>query len=601
MLTQKLVIITKAVTNLTKNKYFVNRWVSSSSLVTALNAKFEFDSDYEVNKRNMNKAINNICSSLDNLNIKNNEGIYRGTNNREKYYWFQSCIADPPLFPSPYATDSWEKIKEQDDNNLQLFLTEDKKQQERKKRSKRKVATNEIDTEITYNKTIIIAEKFKKQKVIETGNNEKINYFESPEARLLFNPIPEETVLECIERRIELLSDASLDDDVLIKLVANVDSNSFLTSKQREKLRTQCIYLKEVYEIAVNHMNNITWKECCAKSIDQVARNIGKRMIKNEKTIRRWNIIFRKQELLEVSNARKSREPKLFVFFPETQEKMSKYCNKLIKDGGLSCELVCAELQNNIVPGCYEKLLNEAGDNRELMPSYIEILSMCDLTSISISTVWNWMQYLGFKYSENLKCYYNDGHEREDVVKDRNDRFLVEYFKLERRCYRWVQLTKQEAENLEATIDNFPKHCYYEFNLNGNDMCEYHIDTHESLQQYIDDRYKVFGGNPSVKMQPGERQVILVGQDESSFHQFTFSKRYWKGPKGRTMLLPKSVGETYMVSGYQSCEFGLGLGKLLNENVLEAVNQKRERYINQRKMLSFYTIHQKNQDLTKTH
>ena len=68
------------------------------------------------------------------------------------------------------------------------------------------------------------------------------------------------------------------------------------------------------------------------------------------------------------------------------------------------------------------------------------------------------------------------------------------------------------------------------------------------------------------------------------------------------MLLPKSVGETYMVSGYQSCEFALGLGKLLNENVLEAVNQERERErYNQRKMLSFYTIHQKNQDLRKTH
>ena len=70
MSTQKLVIIKKAVTNLTKNIYFVNRWVSSSSLVAALDFKFEFDKNYEVNK----------CSSLDNLNI-NNEGMYRGTNN----------------------------------------------------------------------------------------------------------------------------------------------------------------------------------------------------------------------------------------------------------------------------------------------------------------------------------------------------------------------------------------------------------------------------------------------------------------------------------------------------------------------------------------
>jgi hypothetical protein len=36
---------------------------------------------------------------------------------------------------------------------------------------------------------------------------------------------------------------------------------------------------------------------------------------------------------------------------------------------------------------------------------------------------------MGYKYDENRRCYYTDGHEREDVVKDRNKRFLVEYFK----------------------------------------------------------------------------------------------------------------------------------------------------------------------------
>jgi hypothetical protein len=46
--------------------------------------------------------------------------------------------------------------------------------------------------------------------------------------------------------------------------------------------------------------------------------------------------------------------------------------------------------------------------------------------------------FLQDKYDENRRCYYTDGHEREDVVKDRNKRFLVEYFKLERRAHHWV-------------------------------------------------------------------------------------------------------------------------------------------------------------------
>ena len=102
MSTQKLVIIKKAVTNLRKNVHFLDRWVSSSSLVTALDAKFEFHKDYIVNKNNINKAISKLYPSNDNLKVKSDIGIYRGTNIKEKYFWFQSHIVDPPLFLSPY-------------------------------------------------------------------------------------------------------------------------------------------------------------------------------------------------------------------------------------------------------------------------------------------------------------------------------------------------------------------------------------------------------------------------------------------------------------------------------------------------------------------
>ena len=56
---------------------------------------------------------------------------------------------------------------------------------------------------------------------------------------------------------------------------------------------------------------------------------------------------------------------------------------------------------------------------------------------------------------------------------------------------------------------------------------------------------------------------MIIGQDESTYHQFTFSKKQWKGPQGHPMMQPKGEGEMLMVSGYQSREFGLGLGKLL--------------------------------------
>jgi hypothetical protein len=70
---------------------------------------------------------------------------------------------------------------------------------------------------------------------------------------------------------------------------------------------------------------------------------------------------------------------------------------------------------------------------------------MLDLKRVSPNTAWRWLQWMGYKYDKNRRCYYTDGHEREDVVKDRNKRFLVEYFKLERRAHRWVQLTEEKA------------------------------------------------------------------------------------------------------------------------------------------------------------
>ena len=64
----------------------------------------------------------------------------------------------------------------------------------------------------------------------------------------------------------------------------------------------------------------------------------------------------------------------------------------------------------------------------------------------------------------------------------------------------------------------------------------------------------------------------MVGQDESTFHQYTFAKKQWKGPRGQVLLLPKSTGEIHMVSGYQAREFGLRLGDTLTEELLEEVN-----------------------------
>ena len=75
---------------------------------------------------------------------------------------------------------------------------------------------------------------------------------------------------------------------------------------------------------------------------------------------------------------------------------------------------------NNIIPNCYNNLLEEAGDDKESMPNYTEVSCMVYLSPITINTVWRWITYLGYKYHENKGSYSSDRHEGEDVVEYRN-------------------------------------------------------------------------------------------------------------------------------------------------------------------------------------
>ena len=187
-----------------------------------------------------------------------------------------------------------------------------------------------------------------------------------------------------------------------------------------------------------------------------------------------------------------------------------------------------------------------------------------------------WMKRMGYKYDKNKHSYYTDGHERKDVVDDRNGRFLGKYYDYELSTHRWIQVTEETSNKLETLHNDFPKNCYHSYKNNNINMREYHIDTHPILQNYITPVMQTYGGNLSVRKETGQRQIMLIGQDESTYHQYVFSSKQWKGPSGRSFIQPKGDGEILMLSGFQSREFGLGLRTLLTEDVLSAVNGLRK-------------------------
>ena len=68
------------------------------------------------------------------------------------------------------------------------------------------------------------------------------------------------------------------------------------------------------------------------------------------------------------------------------------------------------------------------------------------------------------------------------------------------------------------------KNIFYEYKYKNREIREYHIDTHPIFQTYP--------VKMSVRCEPTAKQLIILGQDESCFKQFSFSKRCWIGPGG---------------------------------------------------------------------
>ena len=135
------------------------------------------------------------------------------------------------------------------------------------------------------------------------------------------------------------------------------------------------------------------------------------------------------------------------------------FCNKSILEGALSTEVLLTEVKNNIVSECYDILLKDLPESdKDNIPDYDSILHQLHLKTISYSTMSRWMKYLGFKYCENQKCYYTDGHERDEAVRYRIDRFLIQYFEAELLAYKWVQVDEDTAKELERD-ELFPRNC----------------------------------------------------------------------------------------------------------------------------------------------
>jgi len=130
-------------------------------------------------------------------------------------------------------------------------------------------------------------------------------YFESHSARALFQPKPEETVLQCLQRRIDLLSTVIVDWPNGMPGILDGAHEAFDEMGDSSKCRVfnTALYLRNSYTAAVQVMGNgKSWEYAVEQAIDSLSA-IGVETYHRSETIKEFHRQFRKYELFEIKRS----------------------------------------------------------------------------------------------------------------------------------------------------------------------------------------------------------------------------------------------------------------------------------------------------------
>jgi hypothetical protein len=298
---------------------------------------------------------------------------------------------------------------------------------------------------------------------------------------------------------------------------------------------------------------------------------MGVSITNNSEVLMRWYRMFREKRAFSIPPQWKHNLPAFLDLNPDVCDAIKKYALSNLSQ--LSCEYVSEYIHTVVLP---EMVKDERKSNnqQDLSDGEVEkiILKRYELTNICISTVYRWLIKLGLKYEPRRKGYCVDGHEKADT-KNYRHKFIERYFQYELRAFWRIQISQEEAHDLEQA-GIIVKGSGYNYNKpeTGLPMVEYHVETYELFQERMNAE-TTFGGKRSVRYKDG-RMLIIWGHDEAIFKQYLLTKKGWVGPNSEIGLKPTDEGMGLMISAMQCCEFGFGLE--MSREQLEKVNQFRQ-------------------------
>ena len=399
-------------------------------------------------------------------------------------------------------------------------------------------------------------------------------YWDSPEAKKLFGILNSdvEDLQEMILDRINRLQQCYHTSDGWKTTLDDLDSQNVCTRHDIFVLTMKCRYLSYALRLALDHMPTMTWMDCCEEALNKINEIDGNKYTKSARTIQRWHLEFRMcGECFPNPRVRRRGRaamlPPMLDSNPDLKEYLVTYAKENLSN--LTAELLYSYLQETAMPALLEQRRRETGNGEMTME---ELLKENQLKTLTLRTIYNWMDRLGFKYETRKKCYYVDNHEKPENVSYRG-KFIDRYLEYEKRMHRWIQIPNNEVLQLveEGKLLEGEGHRYED--ANGNDMVEFHVDDSDEFLDRVEGTR--FGGHLSVRKAADEKPLVCFGQDESIFKQYSFSTKAWTGPDGEKPLIPKDDGAGIMISAMVSREFGYGMS--LSPEELEKVNSERRR------------------------
>jgi hypothetical protein len=385
-------------------------------------------------------------------------------------------------------------------------------------------------------------------------------FWDSPEAAKLFGFSYKngDDVYKGVQDIVTFLSRAQQSHHGYKSFVAHIDCAP-LTDTQIFRLRSQCLYLRTAYQIALKKLGfgKNTWIETCCGGAVRKLSSLGFNSTVDKLRLGMWNTLFRREHRFPhpnsyVANGMKPK-PRILEVFPEVEAMISDFVLSHLDH--FTLETLRNELITNIIPSLKQKAEDESVpmDSEEYL-----LLSHLSTQPPSYSTVLRWLHFLGYTHDKLRKSYYVDGHEHQEQKLHRS-KFIKKYLlELEIRTHRWVQMSSIDFEELQSSLsedgdDHIVNSGYsYAHPVTGDPWIEFHVDDIDI--KLIGDNVGALGGNVSVRIPADSRPLIIFGQDESIFNQFSHSGRQWLGPLGQRSIMPKSAGMGIMLSAFQSRE-----------------------------------------------